>query len=586
MSANANGVNMDIKAAAAPPILRGAPLSEEPGLGALTLPGFLREVTARYADREALVMHTPGGVMRWTYAMLWKRAIEIAQSLLACGIGKDNRVGVMMTNRPEWVAAVFGAGLAGGVAVPLSTFSTPAELEYLLKASCVSILLFEQKVAKKDFADILQTLEPMMVTAPAGGLHSTKFPFLRRLAMVGEERCGPSGTIEDWDSFLSHGKPMSPAFVDAVAATTHPSDTGALFFSSGTTMRPKGILSTHRGIAIQLWRWPRIYALRDNVRTWTPNGFFWSGNFGMALGATLSIGGTMVLQQIFDPVEALELMQAERVTNPHAWPHQWAQLEAAPNWSSIDLSSFRYVDMTRPAGRHPSIRPTTWTEPVWCYGNTETFTISTAFASGTSAEVVGKSHGVALPGNTIKIVDPGTGEVMPRGERGEIAVKGPTLMLGYIGALPEETFDDEGFFHTGDAGYIDERARLVWEGRLTEVIKTGGANVSPIEVDEALHPCPGVKAAKTVGVPHETLGEIVVSCIVPHDGASIDQAAVQNYLKERLASYKVPRRVLFFREDELSLTGNAKIKSGALRELVTRRLREEISLGPRASSPQ
>ncbi len=568
---------MDIKAAdpAAPSILKGVPLGEEPGLGALTLPGFLREVTTRYADREALVMHAPGGVVRWTYATLWERAVEVAQSLLACGTAKDTRVGVMMTNRPEWVAAVFGAGLAGGVAVPLSTFSTQPELEYLLKASCVSVLLFEQSVAKKDFVEILETLEPMIATTGPGGLYSTRFPFLRRLAVVGGERRASSGMIENWNSFLARGKAIPLALVDATAASTHPSDTGALFFSSGTTMRPKGILSTHRGIAIQLWRWPRIFALHDNVRTWTPNGFFWSGNFGMALGATLAAGGTIVLQQIFDPVEALELMQTEHVTNPHAWPHQWAQLEAAPNWNSVDLSSFRYVDMGRPAGRHPSIRPTNWTEPVWCFGNTETFTIVTAFASGTPAEIVGNSHGEALPGNTIKIVDPETGEVVPRGQRGEIAVKGPTLMLGYIGALPEETFDDQGFLRTGDAGYIDEHGHLVWEGRLTDVIKTGGANVSPVEVDEALHPCPGVKAAKTVGMPHETLGEIVVSCIVPHEGASIDETAVQNFLKARLASYKVPRRVIFFREDELSLTGNAKIKSGALRELVAKRLREE-----------
>jgi fatty-acyl-CoA synthase len=570
-------MNMDIKAAiAAPPsVLKGVPLSEEPGLGALTLPGFLREVTARYADREALVMHTPDGVVRWSYATLWQRAVEIAQTLLACGVGKDTRVGVMMTNRLEFVAAVFGAGLAGGVAVPLSTFSTLPELEYLLKASCVSILLFEQTVAKKDFVEILETLEPMIATAQPGGLYSTKFPFLRRLAVVSDERHAPHGTIESWDSFLAHGEPIAPALVDAIAASTYPSDTGALFFSSGSTNRPKGILSTHRGIAIQLWRWPRIFALKDNVRTWTPNGFFWSGNFGMALGSTLAAGGTVVLQRMFDPVEGLELMQAERVTHPHAWPHQWAQLEAAPNWNSVDLSSFRYVDMSRPAGRHPSIRPSNWTEPVWCFGNTETFTIVTAFPSGTPPEMVSNSHGEALPGNTIKIVDPETGEVVPRGERGEIAVKGPTLMIGYIGALPEETFDEQGFLPTGDAGYIDERGHLVWEGRLTDVIKTGGANVSPIEVDEALHPCPGVKAAKTVGVPHETLGEIVVSCIVPHEGASIDEAAVQNFLKARLASYKVPRRVIFFREDELSLTGTAKIKSAALRELVAKRLREE-----------
>jgi fatty-acyl-CoA synthase len=148
-------------------------------------------------------------------------------------------------------------------------------------------------------------------------------------------------------------------------------------------------------------------------------------------------------------------------------------------------------------------------------------------------------------------------------------------MLGYIGVPLSETLDDEGFFHTGDAGYLDEQGRLHFEGRLSDIIKTGGANVSPVEVDGVLVKFPGVKAAATVGIPHETLGEIVVSCIVPHDGVDLDQDEVCDFLKQRLASYKVPRRILFLREEELTLTGSAKIRAGALRELVGKRLSAE-----------
>ena len=170
----------------------------------------------------------------------------------------------------------------------------------------------------------------------------------------------------------------------------------------------------------------------------------------------------------------------------------------------------------------------------------------------------------------------------PRGERGEIAVKGPTLMLGYVGIPIDETLDAEGFFHTGDGGYLDESGWLCWEGRLTDIIKTGGANVSPLEVDAVLNSYPGIKVARTVGVPHETLGEIVVACAVPHEGVSLDEAAIRSFLRERLASYKVPRRVLLFREEELSLTGSAKVKSGALRDLAAARL-SEVAV-PRATS--
>jgi len=162
----------------------GPPLSAEPGLGALTLPGFLREVTAAYAGREALVL----GATRWTYDDLWERAVEVARALRASGIGKDGRVGVLMTNRPEWVAAVFGVSLAGGVAVALSTFSTPDELSHLLAVSGVSVLLFERAVLKKDFAAILTGLEPRI--AEGGPLRSTRFPFLRQLAMIGSAAPG------------------------------------------------------------------------------------------------------------------------------------------------------------------------------------------------------------------------------------------------------------------------------------------------------------------------------------------------------------------------------------------------------------
>jgi acyl-CoA synthetase (AMP-forming)/AMP-acid ligase II len=291
----------------------------------------------------------------------------------------------------------------------------------------------------------------------------------------------------------------------------------------------------------------------------------------MALGGTFSSGGSIVLQPIFDPDDAVELIQAERVSFPLAWPHQWAQLEQSPRWGSADLGSFRYVDPKTPAGRHPTVS-TRWSDPVASYGSTETFTISTVFPSDTPPEVIGGSNGKALPGNTVKVVDRVSGAMLPRGQRGEIAVKGPTLMLGYLGVPADETLDGEGFFRTGDEGFIDVEGRLVFEGRLTDIIKTGGANVSPVEVDGMLDTHPGVKLTKTVGVPHETLGEMVVSCIVRHDHMSLDESAVREFLREHLASYKVPRRVLFFREGELTLTATGKVKGGDLQELVAKRL--------------
>ncbi|MGI8334225.1 class I adenylate-forming enzyme family protein [Actinomadura scrupuli] len=567
------GAETTSDAARSASIVSGPPFGTEPGLGALTLPGFLREVTADHGEREALVFHADEGVTRWSYAELWERAIEVARALRADGVGKDGRVGVLMTNRPEWVAAVFGISLAGGVAVTLSTFSTPSELDHLLRASGVSVLLFERTVAKKDFAALLTELEPRIDGAAPGALRSGRYPFLRRLAMIGD--AAPGLAIDTWETFLARGADQPRELVEATAAAVLPSDAAVLFFSSGSTSKPKGILSSHRGVATQLWRFRRMYRFgpEDDIRCWTANGFFWSGNFGMAIGATLASGGAIVLQPTFDAAEALALMQAERVNFPVAWPHQWAQLEGAPNWGTVDLSAMRFVDFNTPIARHPTVSAK-WFEPGHAYGNTETFTITTCFPANTPPGVHADSSGEALPGVTVKIVDPLTGEVLPRGERGEICVKGPTLMLGYIGIPLDDTLDAEGFFRTGDGGRLDDLGRLFWEGRLTDIIKTGGANVSPREVDEALAAHPGVKMAHTIGLPHETLGEVVVACVVPHQGAGLGAEEIRSALRERLASYKVPRHVLFFAEEEIALTGSAKIKSSDLRELAAERLQE------------
>lgn len=555
-------------------IARGIPLSEESGIGALTLGGYLREVTQRFGPNEALVLREGDSIVRWTYDDLWQRSVQVARALISSGVGKGTRVGILQTNRPEFLASLFGTALAGGVASTISTFYTPTELEQVLKMSGVSVLLLERSVLKKDFAEIVTGLEPQIASAAPGELASVKFPFLRHLAMVDTDEA--LGGIEGWSTFLARGQEVSPQLMDAAAAAVLPSDPGILKFSSGSTGKAKGILSAHRGVCLQLWRWAQWYSVDPAypVRMWSANGFFWSGNFAMALGGTLSSGGSLILQRWFDAEAALKLMEVERATFLNAWPHQWAQLEGAPNYQTVDLSAMHYIDAATPIARHPTIK-TTWREPGQAYGNTETFTLISVYASGTPEAVAGKSHGIPTAGSTIKIVEPMTGETMPLGERGEVAVKGPTLMLGYLGIPLDESLDVDGFLRTGDGGYIDEQGRLFWEGRLNDIIKTGGANVSPLEIDAVIRECEGVKVSQTVGVPDELLGEMVVACIVPHDGVKLDESAIKNFAKQTLASYKVPRRVLFFNEDELATTGSAKIKTADLRKLAAERLASE-----------
>ncbi|TCM20726.1 acyl-CoA synthetase (AMP-forming)/AMP-acid ligase II [Novosphingobium sp. PhB165] len=546
----------------------GIPLAEEAGCGALTLGAYLREVMERHGPAEAAVIHLDGAAVRWTYDDLWARANEVARALKACGVGKGTRVGLLMTNRLEFLSCLFGTALAGGIATTISTFFTAPELGAVLEASCCSVLLLERHVLKKDFAAMLGELEPSIGGSAPGALLSARFPFLTHIARIdGDEG---SGAVEGWSSFLARGDGVPDAVIEACAAAVLPSDPGALFFSSGSTGKAKGILSAHRAICLQLWRWKTWYGIDEPPRTWSANGFFFSGNFTMALGGTLSSGGCLLLQRWFDPEAALALIQAEKATMLLAWPHQWPQLEAVPGYTEADLSALRYLDGAFPLANHPTVSAN-WTEPR-AYGSTETFTLISVFPAGTPESDAAGSHGRPTAGSTIRIVDPMTGSAVPLGERGEIAVKGPTLMLGYLGVPLDDTLDDEGFFHTGDGGWLDAEGRLFWEGRLNDIIKTGGANVSPLEIDAVLRDCPGVKIAQTVGLPDALLGELVVSCVVPLEGAAPSPEQIRAYARERLASFKVPRMVLFFAEDELKTTGSAKIKTADLRQLAASRL--------------
>lgn len=558
-------------------IVCGPALDSEPGLGPLTLPAYLNELAERFAAREALVFHeADGSVVRWSYEQLREQALGVAKALAAAGLPKGCVVGVLITNRPEWLASLFGIVMAGGVAAPLSTFSTPSELDHLLRKSCASTLIVECQVLKKDFVAIIRELEPVIDEGTPGQLASIQFPFLRRIVAIGDGSC--SGAIESWQQFLDTGAHVTEASITVRAAAVSPADPALLYFSSGSTGKPKGILNSHRGVTIQAWRLPRLLAMQDGdaVRGWGANGFFWSGAFVQTVGATLSSGGTLILQPTFNAETALKLIERERVSYIVAWPHQSAQLVEASGWAEADLSSLRFVDHGSALAKHATVQ-TAWREPRAAYGSTETFTLSTCFPSGTTLEVAGSSHGVPLPGNTIRIVDPITGRTLPLGEAGEIAVKGPTLMLGYIGDPLTETLDEEGYFRTGDGGYIDDQGRLFWQGRLNDIIKTGGANVSPLEIDGELMSVDGVKFSQTVGVPHEELGEMIVTCVVAQEGFVFTESGLRDRLKQRLASFKVPRRILFVDQADMSFTGSEKVRTEALRTFALTRLAGDCS---------
>jgi fatty-acyl-CoA synthase len=500
-----------------------------------------------------------------SYAELDRDARRLARALVGAGVGKGTRVAVQMANRPEWVTAAFAVGLTGGVLVPVSTFAPPPERDYILRHSDASLLLLQPELLAHRFLDELVADHPELASGTPGRLRCAALPQLRRVACLGDA---------SWAALLALGDDVPDALLDAIRDQIEPSDEGMIIYTSGTTAHPKGVLHMQRAPVLQSWRFREILRFGPEDRLWTSYPFFWTAGIAMSLGATLAAGGTLILQEVFEPGPALDLIERERATCVHAWPHLHKAIGEHPSLAARDLSALRKVEVSSPLAAQAGVHADVYGTGA-AYGLSETFTIASMLDADSPAEARHGTHGPALPGMRYRIVDPETGAALPPGKAGEIAVAGVTLMRGYYKVRPELVFDADGFFRTQDGGSLDEDGHLHWTGRLSNLVKTGGANVSPVEIEQQLAGFEKLRAGLAVGVPHPTLGEALVLCAVVREGAEVGEAEVRDFLRQRLAAYKVPRRVLFFRPSELSYTGNQKIQVGPLREKALARLAAE-----------
>jgi fatty-acyl-CoA synthase len=534
----------------------------------LTFGRFLAEFAPRFAPRRAIVFEG----QQLSYREFERETRLLARALIGAGVVKGARVAVHMGNRPEWIVAAFAVGMLGGVLVPVNTFASRAELKYVLRHSDASVLLMQPQLQKHRFLEDLLAGYPAIARGAPGRLRCLDLPQLRRVACIGID--APRGGVETWGQLLAHEQGVSDELLGAVSSEVEPSDDGVLIYTSGTTAQPKGVLHTQRAAILQSWRFAEILRLEPDDRVFTTYPFFWTAGIAMSIGPTFAVGATLLLQEVFEPGAALALIEAERATAVHAWPHQQKALGEHPSAGQRDLRSVRKVDFSAPIAKLAGIEKDEYGTGA-SYGLSETFTIASMLPADAPLELRKRTSGRALPGMALRIVDPASGEELPVGASGEIAVKGVTLMRGYYKVAPENVFDADGYFRTQDGGSLDGEGYLHWTGRLSNLIKTGGANVSPVEIEECLAKHPSVKLAAVVGVEHPTLGEIVVLCAVPVAGARIDEAELRAWLRERLAAYKVPRRVLAFRAEEMSYTGNQKVQTAPLREAARQRLEAE-----------
>lgn len=548
----------------------GAGLSLQPDARRYTLARFLEDVAARHGARPAL-RDDRGAALR--FGELLEAARERARGFIAAGVVKGERVGVLLPNSCEWVVSAFGAAMAGAVVVPLNTFSTPEELDYVLAHADVATLVMQPALLSHRYLDDLLARHPDLAASEPGAIRCAALPALRRAFST--EEPSARGPIAATSQLARQAACVEAPVLDALIGAIDPSDDAFVIYTSGTSERPKGVVHRQRAPVIQSWRFAELMALTPEDRVLTAQPFFWTAGLCMSLGASLAAGAELLLHERFDAERMLEAIERERPSALHAWPHQEKEMAEHPSARARDLRSLRKIEFSNALAPLAGVERDEW-GTYGSYGLSETFTICSAIPSSAPARDRAETSGVPLPGMEVRIVDPETGAPLARGEKGEIAVRGLTLMRGYAKVAPELAFDRDGFFRTQDGGFFDERGHLHWTGRLSNLIKTGGANVSPLEIEAALASFPGLSAAVAVGVPHPTLGEAIVVCAVLVPGRGVPaEAAVLDALRGVIAAYKLPRRVLFFDDAEVPKTGTQKLRATVLRDVAHARLRAE-----------
>lgn len=518
-----------------------------------TLPAFLIDCARRFGEREALI----AGDERWTYGELARRAADAAEGLRELGVGPGERVGILLPNWPEFFATVAGVTALGGVAVCLNTMATETELAYYLRHAGVTKLVYTPRFLKHDYeASLARIADGTVGSADAGPLLLGE-----RIAVLRPGVVLPEGARAYDDVVRPHdGGAERLAELDV----STPDGTAVMFFTSGSTAHPKAVLHAHRALAHQAYVASAAFGLDASDASWGCLPMFFAGGFVIIALITFARGGKVVLQDHFEAGHALDLMEREGITFYAGWQLAPALVEHE-SFPRRALKLRKGIFTNVPAAAK-LLAPDHVT--VGAYGLSETATLVCAGRWTDPPELRQRGFGRPLPEVEMRVVDPETGAPCGPGDVGEMLVRGPSLMLGYLGVAHDKAFDANGFFRTGDYGRLDETGTLRFDGRLKEVIKTAGVNVAAAEVEACLEGAPGIATAYVVPVPHPVRGENVGAFLVPRAGTTLDVAGVLAHCKRDLASYKVPRHVFALAAADVPRTGTQKVDKPLLRRIA------------------
>ncbi|MCP4903830.1 MAG: AMP-binding protein [bacterium] len=532
-----------------------------------TVPELLRSVVARHAD-ATLIVHSD---LRLSYADVERESADLAKGLLARGVGKDTRIALWMPNGPDWLIAWAAAARIGARVIPLNTFYRPREVGWALRHSDSYCLLTFSRFLNNDHLSMLEEAIPGLSAQKGDTLRLPSHPYLRQVIAWGEsdrEWCqsGP-------DELRAAGRAvpeLDDAFLRSVEDSVSPSDALVMIYSSGSMGDPKGAVHSHGAIIRHSHNLNQFRDLDASDRLYSPMPFFWVGGLVFSLLAAMHAGACVLTEDSFEPGATLEFLERERATLVAGWPHYAKAMVEHPSFGERDLSTVRagnlyevLPDDLRP--RDPELRSNS-------LGMTETCGPHTMDRMDFDLpEELRGSFGHSVPGVEHKVVDPKTGEELPAGEFGEICVRGYSLMQGLYKMEREEVFDAEGFYHTGDGGYFDADGVLFFQSRLGDLIKTGGANVTPREVEATLEAISAVREAYVVGLADADRGQLVTAAIVLQTGEQVTAEELRARVKSELSAYKVPRAFHFYSHEELPFTDSGKIDKRALIAMIESR---------------
>ncbi len=520
------------------------PLLEE------TIPENLDATVARFGDREALIDVAEG--IRWTYREFADRTVELARALLASGVGKGDRVGIWAPNCAEWTLTQYATARIGAILVNINPSYRTHELEYVLKQAGISFLVAAAQFKSSNYAQMIEEVRG-------------DCPDLLDVVLIG---------TESWEALLARAAEVPAEKVARVQSGLDRHDPINIQYTSGTTGFPKGATLSHRNILNNGFFVGELCRYTEEDRICIPVPFYHC--FGMVMGnlAATTHGAAMVIPAPgFDPAATLKATQDERCTSLYGVPTmfiaEWALLESDAAFDSVDLSTVRTGIMAGspcPAEMMKKLIAAGIEEMTICYGMTETSPVSTQTRTDDTFERKVGTVGAVGPHLEIKVVDPLSGETLPRGQAGEFCTKGYSVMLGYWNQ-PDKTDEvlEDGWMHTGDLAVMDEHGYVQITGRIKDMVIRGGENIYPREIEEFLYTHPDILDAQVIGVPDARYGEELCAWIRMREGAEpLTAEKLREFATGKLAHYKIPRYVQVV--DEFPMTVTGKVRKVEMRE--------------------